>query len=156
MPYAIAPHAIEKVPGIYRTTESPELTNDPYLNSARNLHAGVDASDFLSAMERSHRATSEVQQLRHLVKGWDSYEAEPPSDWAISEALRIVGAAFNLRMEVTRAIPSADGGIGICFVKGDRYSHIEASNQNELTLVMFSGQELGQVLEIESMSRHSN
>ena len=148
MSFAIAQPAYEAPPSFYRITGSNPLTINPYLPSSERLDRNLKVSDYLSTIEKRSSIVQELRQLRSLPRGWDSYRAEPPNDWAVSHALQIVDAAMERRLDVTQLIPSADGGVGVCFVNGDCYSHIEASNGGELTLVMFSKQDPGHVSEI--------
>ena len=39
----------------------------------------------------------------------------------------------------TRIVPSAEGGIAVCFVHGDRYADLECLNSGEILAVTYRG-----------------
>src|SRR2546422_189828 len=143
-----------EVPTLYGTYVGHELSTEPSLDlygkSNTDLRRMVLVSDFLSTVEQSITVQRQIDQLRSLRRGWNTYGAEPPNDTAFELTDRILSAANRLRIDVTRVVPSADGGLGVCFVRGGRYAHIEASNEGELTLVMFAGRETAEVSGIDS------
>lgn len=53
-----------------------------------------------------------------------------PAD-RVSAATQSLSMAFQL-------VPSAAGGVRVCFSNGDRHGYIEASNDGELTAVFYS------------------
>lgn len=152
---------------VYGTYVGRELADDKlYRQSNANLRERSRISDFLQTVELQRLLSQQMQKLRGLERGWNSYDAEPPNTTAFDRADRVLAVAREHRMDITRIVPSAEGGIGICFVTENRYAHIEASNEGELTLVMFSGTEPAHVSEIQDepalvealshISRHTN
>ncbi len=139
-----------ELPAVYGTYVGRELFDDDlYRQSNTSLRERTRLSEFLRTFEERLVQDQQIRQLRGLQKGWDSYDAEPPNDTAFALIDRVLGAAQEQRIVITRIVPSAEGGIGACFVAGSRYAHIEASNDGELTLVMFSGNDPAQVSEIQ-------
>lgn len=125
---------------VYSTYVGRELRSETsealYDKLNMELRRRLDVSDFLSRCELLNIARGELETLRKLPRDWNSYSAETPNDTAFALAYRILVAATGSRLAVTRIVPSADGGIGICFVREGRYAHIEASNEGEMTLVV--------------------
>lgn len=134
---------------MYGTYIGRELADDDlYRESNRELRQRSRISEFLRTVEQRRLADLQLEELRELRRGWDSYDAEVPNTTAFRRAHEILTAAQQERLDVTRIVPSAEGGIGICFVASGRYAHIEASNDGELTLVMFSGNDPAEIREI--------
>ena len=76
------------------------------------------------------------KELSQLKRGWDSYNAEPPSQAAITKAKQI---AKQLTLQPTKITPSAEGGVAITFIKGRRYADIECFNEGSVVAGISSG-----------------
>src|SRR5271155_184646 len=59
-------------------------------------------------------AKRRVALLTRLMNDWDSYGAPAPSISAAANALRILDRLHD-ELTLARVLPSAEGGIGICF-----------------------------------------
>jgi hypothetical protein len=134
---------------------SPIYAPDPGSRPARAYNLETSdllkmklGSAFLQSVEESRRVTMELDRLRSLQNDWNSYGAEPPNEIAFDKAKLILSIAQTLRLPISRVVASAEGGIGVCFVRGNRYAHIEASNQGHLAIVAFAGQTTGRIDEI--------
>jgi hypothetical protein len=89
-----------------------------------------------------------IKQLEKLSEGWDSYGAPTPNQASIQNALRVVSLLEAEGVAPTEILPSAEGGIGICFLRDDRYADIECSNEGDFLGVYYVGQEMPRLLEI--------
>jgi hypothetical protein len=125
---------------------------DFYENFAWNFRRQLQLSDFLQRREQRARLKQQLDRLRQLGFGWDSYEAEPPNDTAYKLAEALFDRIQEYRLDVTKLVPAAEGGIGICFVEGQRYAHIEASNDGDLTLLMMEGRGHSEIREINGLA----
>lgn len=56
-----------------------------------------------------------LEKFRMLKKGWNGYDADPPSDLAISNARLFLDACKDIQLEPTRLNPSSMEGIAIKF-----------------------------------------
>ena len=86
-------------------------------------------------------AQQKVLNLSALKEGWDSYEAPPPNRAAIRKALHILNLLDGPDLLNVRILPSAEGGVGICFVRGDRYADLECSNDGEVFGIRHTGRQ---------------
>ena len=77
-------------------------------------------------------ACDKLQSFRSLEAGWNGFEAEPPSDMAITQARKVLRVLHELRFKPTRIDPSAEGGVGLTFLAGDLYGDIECFNSGEI------------------------
>src|SRR5260370_42655951 len=64
-----------------------------------------------------------------LPHGWDSYSAPAPSIVAVQNAKALVNEADRIGMLPIRVEPSAMGGVGVRFSKGDREAVVEFYNK---------------------------
>ena len=74
-----------------------------------------------------------VEQLGGLVKGWDSYNADPPSGLAIS----LAEAYLDIGGKPDRIKPSVIGGVGITTRRLGRKCYLEIQNDGH-THLLFS------------------
>src|SRR5688500_5263194 len=81
--------------------------------------------------ERLHKAQgyyNKIDCFATLQKGWDSYNAEPPSQKCINEAKFVINRLSILPHKVS---PSVIGGIGISWKYDDNYIYLEIYNDGE-------------------------
>jgi hypothetical protein len=57
---------------------------------------------------------------------------EPPSPLTLARARAVLHQLETEGLEPTRVVSSAEGGVAICFVSGDKYSDIECLNSEEI------------------------
>ena len=77
---------------------------------------------------RSDELLAELDALKKLQHGWDSYSAPAPSRTAIKNAKALVVEAVKLGAEPERVEPSAMGGVGVTFSAGRREVVVEFYN----------------------------
>ncbi len=85
------------------------------------------------------QAWTRLQELENLGPNWDSYGAAAPNDAARNTAERILALLSDLAVSPTRVVASSEGGVGICFVHGDRYADIECFNTGEIVAARYRG-----------------
>jgi len=79
-------------------------------------------------------AQDELQRIRLLPLGLD----ERPADGAILMANRVVDTLLEVGLIPDAIVPSAEGGVAICFVKVDKYADVECLNSGEILAVTSS------------------
>jgi hypothetical protein len=82
-----------------------------------------------------------ILALRNLHHGWDSYDAPPPNETAIRKALHILSLLDWTDLLIARILPSAEGGVGFCFIRGDRYADLECANDGEVFGIRYVGRQ---------------
>jgi hypothetical protein len=87
------------------------------------------------------RTYSKLYDLATLKSNWDSYGAPSPNQIAFDNALRILKFMKASDLEAMNVVPSAEGGIGLCFKRTDRYADIEALNDGTILGVRYVGME---------------
>jgi hypothetical protein len=90
-----------------------------------------------------------VRALSQLQPNWDGYGAPVPNRVAVDTMLRIIGLLQPYDVGSARIVPSAEGGLAICFVRGDRYADIECLNDGEIIGVRYVGREMPTLIHIE-------
>jgi len=83
------------------------------------------------------RMKESLMRLGQLPPGWDSYSADPPNRDAQVSAWQVISALESRALPPTRVVASSEGGVAICFVKGNRYADIECLNSGEILAVMY-------------------
>jgi len=103
------------------------------------LRNSVESSVFWNTAILYVKAQTQLYLLESLRSNWDTYGAPAPNDTAMGNAIRILEHMTPFDLSAAKIIPSAEGGIGFCFVVGDRYADIEASNDGDILGVRYVG-----------------
>jgi hypothetical protein len=94
-------------------------------------------------------ARQHLWTLTSLQDNWDSYGAPAPNDRAAANAERVLRLLQYFELSIARVLPSAEGGIGICFIQNDSYADIECSNDGEIIGVRYVGAAAPTLIEID-------
>jgi len=113
------------------------------------LRATLGFSEFWADAALRNQALASLQSLAKLQSNWDSYGAPTPNGTAVENAERILGRMNLFDLTLARIVPSAEGGIGICFSKDDRYADIESSNEGEVIGVRYVGMQPPTLIETD-------
>jgi hypothetical protein len=97
------------------------------------------ASVFTRLEQRYSMLRDQLASMRLVTRGWDSYDAPPPGESSVRAAEQALNALRALNAEPDAVLPSADGGVGICFIHGPRYAHVEILNSGEWHALMYGG-----------------
>jgi hypothetical protein len=93
-------------------------------------------------------AERELDRISNMEPDWDSYGAEPPSDKAIRATRETLKELVGDLLLPSAIVPSAEGGVSIYFMSGNRTAYIETYNQGSQALVMYDQQGNTEVLEL--------
>ena len=112
----------------------PQRLDEIYLaqllaSSARSCYVELEQA-FISLRDQ-------LSALRSIETGWDSYRAPAPNAVSLAAAEAALGTLRMLNARPDGVLPSADGGIGICFTQGGRYAHIEFENTGDAWTLMY-------------------
>jgi len=110
----------------------------------------VLGSIYRYAQARRNQNRRRVYALARLPQNWDSYGAPAPNGTSVANAILVLNLLESLNFDPTRILPSAEGGIGICFVQGDRYADIECSNEGEVLGIYYAGAQMPALLETDA------
>jgi hypothetical protein len=108
------------------------------------------ATEWLSVFGTRLSALDQVRDLEWLDQGWDSYNAPAPSRTSTQNASRVIAFIEGSDLAALRILPSADGGVALCFIRGDRYADLECSNDGEIFGVRYVGKETPSLLSTDS------
>jgi hypothetical protein len=101
------------------------------------------------------RLRDQLRRLEKLQRGWDSYDAEAPSGLARVQAEKAMEFLRYLNAEPVAVLPSADGGVGVCFNNGSRYGQIEFLNDGEAHALLYGGPNGPQAWQIDLADRNA-
>ena len=102
----------------------------------------ADQSDFLEHFRR-------LRYLRDLSEGWDSYGTEAPNKLAIQRAHVLLNVLMDENLLPHAIAPSAEGGIGFVFRRGQLYADVECLNNGHVLAVISDGQGEPEVWELQ-------
>jgi len=126
------------------TVSEPETILDYFVAPNKAIGEVIKQVEDLLSKDREQDLRTSVLQFKKAVtqqsvinlsdlnQGWDSYAAPSPNRIAITKAIHILDFLDGPDLLNVRILPSAEGGVGICFVRGDRYADIECSNDGEV------------------------
>ncbi len=103
--------------------------------------ASRERSEYVRRKIAQIEIENRLEQLSSLPANWDSYGSEPPSQLAVSAAAGIADAFISFGLIPDTIVPSAEGGIAICFVRNQKYADIECFNSGDILAVRYSPNE---------------
>lgn len=126
-------------PAIYREVpSSPQLGPGPtdrmFLGELLKASA---QSRYLELEQKFAALRDQLSNLRSLETGWDSYSSPVPNAAAMAAADAALYVLRGLNAQPTAILPSADGGVGICFIQSEQYAHIEFENSGDAWALMY-------------------
>jgi hypothetical protein len=101
------------------------------------LRATADRSRYMELELAFTSLRDQLSSLRALGAAWDGYRAPAPSAPALESAGRALRLLRVANAKPSVVLPSADGGVGICFVEEQRYAHMEFTNDGEAWVLMY-------------------
>ncbi len=114
-------------------------------SSTADLHEGIKTSSSVwldGVLEK-------LREMRNLKPGWDSYEAEPPNEWALKKTHEALAAFAYQRVQPDSVLPSVENGVGISVSRGEKYSFLEVLNSLEVVGVLANSKDDFKVLEVD-------
>jgi hypothetical protein len=124
LPSGLLMNAVESIAEVYRATRQAPFP------SAEDLFVG-----FIPHEHDFDRFVSRVDAMRSLPIGWNGYGAEPPSAGACDDAVRVLQLATEMAVFPSTVSPSAEGGVAVSFVRGERVATIECLNDGSVLAV---------------------
>jgi hypothetical protein len=116
---------------------------------AKDLENTVRGSVFWAATVLLTKAQSRLWELAGIRSNWDTYGAPAPNDVALENAARILEHMKPFDLVLANIVPSAEGGVGFCFSKDDRYADIESSNDGDIIGVRYVGMQTPVLIEAD-------
>lgn len=114
--------------------EGAERTDRIFLKQLVSVAFG---SRYIESEQRFNALRDQLTKLRHVGANWDGFDAPPPDADAIAAAESALNILRSLNALPTDVFPSADGGVGICFIQNERYAHIEFENSGGTWVLMY-------------------
>lgn len=111
-----------------------ERTEEIFLKQLQSVARG---SRYVELEQQFNSLRDQLAMLRFMKPEWDINRTPVPNDVAISAAESALGVLRSLNALPTDILPSADGGIGICFIQNGHYAHIEFENSGEIWALMY-------------------
>jgi hypothetical protein len=115
----------------------------------RDFENTVNGNVYWAATILLARAQSKLQYLASLKYNWDSYGAPKPNQISLENAARLLEHLKPFDLALVNIVPSAEGGIGLCFVNEDRYADLECSNDGEIIGVKYRGKQSPSLIETD-------
>jgi hypothetical protein len=107
---------------------------DFFRQEFRKLQA---SSKFLERQRRFDYFERLLLSLTSLPRGWDSYDAQPPSPAAVCSAVNFLRRLYQWPFLPSSIVASAEGGVALYFLSRDRNAYIEFRNSGELVLALY-------------------
>jgi hypothetical protein len=123
--------------------------NDSTLHLQDKLRQQLDQSSFLTVKYGLIDAESALSRISSLPPNWDSYGALPPSPGSIGASKTILERLAQDLILPSTIVASAEGGVSIYFISGQKTAYIESYNEGNQALVMYDQTGAIEVLEIE-------
>lgn len=116
-----------------------EIADESVQNRYRTTDGEVIRSREGSAYLKGLVATSLLRKKLHELANCDKNSMmpgeDPPSQHAIGAAGHVLRSFLSSHLIPDGVLASAEGGVAICFVRGDKYADIECLNSGEVLAV---------------------
>ena len=147
---------IPYMPAIEWVTAGPRAPEMPPTYSGRigeRLNSTISAGDNVVII-RSEAFGCHFSKLRAIQAEPDLWPegADGPNDEAIALAAQVLERLENDMVVPSRVVATAEGGVAICFVKGDAYADVECFNDGVILGATTNGRDRPVVWEIEPRS----
>jgi hypothetical protein len=113
------------------------------LSDSCGSHCWVDSRNQSVPMRRQswlQTIEAKLSSMRTLSDNWNGYGSAAPNRDAIRNAEGVINILHQKGYEAHRISPSADEGIAISFLKGERYAFIECYNDGDIAAAVFQKQ----------------
>jgi hypothetical protein len=126
-------------PAIFREVPSspqlgPEPTERIFLSQ---LLLASNRSRYQELEQKFTALRDQLSKLHWLELGWDSYCSPAPNGAALAATDAALNVLRRLNVQPTAILPSADGGVGICFIQNEQYAHIEFENSGDTWVLTY-------------------
>jgi hypothetical protein len=81
-------------------------------------------------------AIRELDQLAKLSSDWNGYGAEAPNITALSQGRLVLDELNKISLKPDRILPSAVGGVSLCFFGSKKYGEVECYNTGETVAII--------------------
>jgi hypothetical protein len=110
-------------------------------NNWRDVEHSAHRSSFLYGLSKTARWVQEVRRatwsMWRVENGWNSYGAEAPNRKAIESAMSFAERAVLDGVQPVRIEPSAEGGVAVAFIRGQRRAIAEFLNCGDWDLFLY-------------------
>jgi serine/threonine protein kinase len=96
---------------VHRDIKPANLLLRRSAGSGSLVKAGIDLEARPSQLEHYEKFRREVQSFFNLSKGWDSYEAEPPSQTAVKNAADFIDVVERQAFKIDWVAPTTDDSV---------------------------------------------
>jgi hypothetical protein len=100
------------------------------------LSRRLKQSAFLKIKYGLINAQRELDKISNLETNWDSNGAAPPSADSIQASREILDELAGDLILPSTIVPSAEGGVSVYFMTGNRTAYVESDNQGSQVLVL--------------------
>ncbi len=114
----------------------------------KDINKTQEKTQFYTREKEFWKFGKAIEDTKLLKNGWDSYEAPAPTDIAISATRQLLNALKRISFLPTTIVPSAEGGIAVYFMKGDKIVFIENFNTGDSILAMYDSNSEPQILDL--------
>jgi len=133
----------------------PSGDNSPALKIIRNCFTDSTSNEYIGIYglgKEFSKHYAKLNQIRFDRALWVE-NAEPPTESAVSWAWLVIEELFKVEFVPNKIVASAEGGVAICFVSGDKYADIECLNSEEILGVISNRRDRPSVWKIEQNTR---
>lgn len=135
---------IEDLPFHPRGNDASQVCNaDGTLSATANCVEWSTEKFFLLYPDKDRAAQiARLESFRSLRPGWDSYDAEPPTETAIDNARHILRVIWTSETAppLRQISPSVEGGVALVFTGRDqKYADIECFNNGDILAITSDG-----------------
>jgi hypothetical protein len=94
-------------------------------------------SQYIRRVQMLELLLEETKELSRFAQNWDSYGATPPSSESIGAAIEFLVSGSGADFLPVRTLPSAEGGVALRFLAGDKRALVEFLNTGTVEVMLY-------------------
>lgn len=124
-------------PGSSLRSYSTNRATSPLRAVEREMLRSTLTSQYIRRLQKLELLLEETKGLSQFAQNWDSYGAMPPSSQSIGAAIDFLVSGSGADFLPVRALPSAEGGVALRFVSGDKRALVEFLNAGSVEVMLY-------------------
>lgn len=120
------------------------ISNEMFDYKPNEIQIGITKTNWLNNFQRK------IIEIRKLSDNWNGYGSKAPNATALRASQDIFDSLHKMDFAPTKVAPSAEDGVSIIFVNGDKRAMIECYNDGDIVAAIYTSYDEPKVWIVEN------